>query len=607
MRGSASPRMPGCVSVVAVKRFFGGFFLGLLFAALALVILVVAAVRFGGSRTPSVAANSTLVLHLEGDLPEQPPIDLPIPFLAERQAPSIVETWKLLRNAAADTRIKAIVLEPRDLGIGWAKLEELRADIVNFKKSGKPVYAYLRGAGTREYYLATAADRIYMSPEDLLDVKGLRAELMFVKGTLDKIGVQMEFQHVGKYKDAPDMFTKTSSSPETREVINGVLDQFYGDLINTIAEGRKKHPTDIRAVIDRGPFLGKAALADGLVDSLNYEDQVFDQLKNQLKYDTEKIEGYDYGRVPAPSGVEGSTKIALLVGQGDITRGGTNDGPGADGITASGMIKLIRQVRDDDSIKGVILRVDSPGGDGIASDDILHEAKLLSMKKPTVISMSDLAASGGYFIAMTGDPVVAYRNTETGSIGVFFGKVNLRGLYDKIGMNREILKRGHFADIDTTTAPLNDEQRAKVQAEIEIFYKGFVERVAEGRKRKYEDMEALAQGRVWTGAQAKLNGLVDEIGGIDRAVEMVKQRAKIAASDKIKLVPYPPRRTWMQVLLDRDADLPSLDSWVDRRAEARMEAKLAELTGGLPLHSLLHGALAQGGILRLMPYRIDIR
>lgn len=593
--------------MVAVKRFLIGFLLGLLFAALGLVIVVVAAVRFGGGRTPSVAASSTLVLHLEGDLPEQAPIDLPIPFLAERQPPSIVETWKLLRNAAADKRIKAIVLEPRGLGIGWAKLEELRADIVNFKKSGKPVYAYLRGAGTREYYLATAADRIYMSPEDMLDVKGLRAELTFLKGTLDKIGVQMEFQHVGKYKDAPDMFTKAGSSPETREVLNAVLDQFYGDLITTIAEGRKKHPSDVRAVLDRGPFLGKAALADGLVDSLNYEDQVFEQLKDRLKNDTENIDDRDYARVPAPAGVEGSAKIALLVGQGDITRGATNDGPSSDGITTSGMIKLLRQVRDDDSIKGVILRVDSPGGDGIASDDILHEAKLLSKKKPMVISMSDLAASGGYFISMTGDPVVAYRNTETGSIGVFFGKVSLRGLYDKIGMNTEILKRGQFADIDTMTAPLNEVQRAKLQTEIEIFYKGFVERVAEARKRKYGEVEPLAQGRVWTGAQAKVNGLVDEIGGIDRAVELVKQRAKIPASDKIDLVPYPSRRTWMQVLLDREADLPSLESWADRKAEARMEAKLAALAGGLPLHSLLHGALARGGILRMMPYRIDIR
>jgi protease IV len=246
----------------------------------------------------------------------------------------------------------------------------------------------------------------------------------------------------------------------------------------------------------------------------------------------------------------------------------------------------------------VILRIDSPGGDGIASDDILHEAKLLSQKKPMVISMSDLAASGGYFIAMTGDPLIAYRNTETGSIGVFFGKINLHGLYDKLGVKKEIMKRGHFADIDTEYEPLNDEQRAKLRTEIEVFYKGFVQRVADGRKRKYDDVEPLAQGRVWTGAQAKQNGLVDEIGGIDRAIEMVKQKAHIAASEKVTLVAYPPRRNLLQVLMDRDTDLTSIESHM---VDSRIASKVKDLMGNLPL-----GALSQGGILRLMPYTITV-
>ncbi len=583
-----------------MKKFLLGFLIGILFVALTAVILVAAAVRFGGSRRPQVVANSALVLQLEGDLPEQSPVDFGIPFLQEQQPPTIAETWQMLRNAAADSRIQAVVLEPRGLSVGWAKLEELRTDILNFKKSGKPVYAFLRSAGTKEYYLASAADRVYMAPEDELDVKGLRAELMFVKGTLDKLGVQMEFEHVGKYKDAPDMFTKNESSPETREVINQVLDQFYGDFVNTIAEGRKKAPDAIRALIDQGPFVGKEALNGGLVDALVYEDEMYGLLKQQLKLsDMEKIAEHDYVRARVGNlGLDGSTKIALLVGQGDITRGATND-QGNEGITAAGMIRRIRQVRDDASIKGVILRIDSPGGDGIASDDILHEAKLLSQKKPMVISMSDLAASGGYFIAMTGDPLIAYRNTETGSIGVFFGKVNLHGLYDKLGIKKEIMKRGHFADIDTEYQPLNDEQRAKLRTEIEVFYRGFVQRVADGRKRKYDDVEPLAQGRVWTGAQAKQNGLVDEIGGIDRAIEMVKQKANIAASEKITLVAYPPRRNLLQVLLDRDTDLTSIESHM---VDSRIAAKVKDLVGNLPL-----GALSQGGILRLMPYSITVR
>jgi protease-4 len=583
-----------------MKKFLLGFLIGILFVGLAGVILVASAIRFGGNRRPQVVANSALVLQLEGDLPEQSPVDVPIPFLEGQQPPTVAETWQMLRNAAVDSRIRAIVLEPRGLSVGWAKLEELRADIVNFKKSGKPVYAFLRGAGTKEYYLATAADKVFMSPEDELDVKGLRADLIFLKGTLDKLGVEMEFEHVGKYKDAPDMFTKTGSSPETREVINQVLDQFFGDFVNTVAEGRKKPQDAVRALIDNGPFIGREALNGGLVDALVYEDQMYDQLRQQLKLSSlEKTADRSYVHAPAINlGLDGPTKIALVVGQGEISRGATNDS-GNNGITTAGMIRRLRQVRDDASIKGVILRIDSPGGDGIASDDILHEAKLLSQKKPTVISMSDLAASGGYFIAMTGDPVVAYRNTETGSIGVFFGKVNLRGLYDKIGIKKELMKRGRFADIDTEYAPLNDEQRAKLRTEIEVFYRGFVQRVADGRKRKYDDVEPLAQGRVWTGAQARKNGLVDEIGGIDRAIEVLKQKANIAATEKVTLVPYPPRRNLLQVLMDRDTDLTSIESGL---INSRIESRLREVLGELPL-----GVLSQGGILHRMPYVISIR
>src|SRR5882724_6434568 len=213
-----------------MKRFLLGVLVGLLVAGLLVVILIFAALRFGEHKVV-VADGSTLVLHLEGEVPEQAPVDLSLPFLQQQQSLTVFDNWMLLRKAAADTRIKALVFEPRVLRVGWAKLQEIHAEIVAFKKSGKPVYAYLRGAGSHEYYLATAADKVFMAPEDVLDVRGLHVELMFLKGTLDKVGVQMEFEHVGKYKDAPDMFTKTASSPETREVMNQILDQYFGDLV----------------------------------------------------------------------------------------------------------------------------------------------------------------------------------------------------------------------------------------------------------------------------------------------------------------------------------------------------------------------------------------
>jgi protease-4 len=402
----------------------------------------------------------------------------------------------------------------------------------------------------------------------------------------------MEFEHVGKYKDAPDEFTRTSPTPETIEVMNQILDQLYGSLVNTIAQGRNKSADQIRATLDDGPFVGKSAVENGMIDGLLYEDQVYGELKVRIKADIKRIGEQDYARAVA-TGNDGASKIAFIVGDGEITRGSTHDDVTDNGITATAMVRVLREVGDDSSIKGVILRIDSPGGDGIASDDILHAAKDLSSKKPMVISMGDLAASGGYFIAMTGDPIIAYPNTETGSIGVFFGKPVLKGLYDKIGVNKDTLKRGKFADIDTDTRPLNDEERAKLRREIEVFYRGFVERVAAGRKRPYDQMEALAQGRVWMGAQAKQNGLVDELGGLDRALELVKEKAKIPASEKVALVTYPPRRTVWDILFNRsdDADLESL---VARRARA--------LVGKLPVRSLIHG-----GIMELMPYSIEVK
>ena len=231
---------------------------------------------------------------------------------------------------------------------------------------------------------------------------------------------------------------------------------------------------------------------------------------------------------------------------------GDSDSPfGGEGfVSSAGMTRLLQQVSNDSSVRGVVVRIDSPGGDGFASDEIWREMGLLSKKKPVVISMSDLAASGGYYMAMTGDPVLAYPGTFTGSIGVFYGKADLHGLYDKIGVQKQILSRGRFADIDSDYTPLSDAARQKLHSSIEAFYQTFVQRVAAGRRRPASEIEPVAQGRVWLGSQAKANGLIDEFGGIDRAIEIVKQRAGIPASEKIRLAAYPPRRTILDQLFN---------------------------------------------------------
>jgi protease IV len=575
-----------------MKNFLIGLVVGILVSGLTLLIIVFAFVKLAGSfgdKPVTVADGSTLVLKLEGALPEKTPAEIPLPIFEAQTPMTVHEVWETFRRAAADSKIKGIIFEPRGVSIGWAKMQEVRDEILQFKKSGKPIITYLREPGAREYYLASATDRIIISPEDSLDVKGLRVEGVFIKNTLEKLGIQADVVHAGKYKDAGDLLTRTSMSPETKEVLDQILDQYYGNLVDTIAQGRKKSPDAVRALIDQGPFMAKDALANGLVDAFGYDDQAGEEMKGRLKQgELKKISGKAYLKSPAASGAA-AKRIAFIVGDGEITRGrgGSSDDQG---ITASAFIKLLKQVEDDSSIKGVILRVDSPGGEGTASDEILHAEKNLSKKKPMVISMSDLAASGGYYMAITGDPIIAYPNTLTGSIGVIYARMSLHGLYDKIGINKEVLKRGHYADLDSDYSPLNDDQRQKLAGQIDAFYRSFVGKVAEGRKKNFEQIEPLAQGRVWLGSQAKQNGLVDELGGLDRAVEMVRNKANIAATERITLVPYPAKRSVLDQIFNRSDE------------SAALEMKIEKALDHLPV-----SALARGGFLKLMPYSITVK
>lgn len=576
-----------------MRNFLIGLVVGVLLVGFTLLVLVFAAVRFAGSyanRPVSVAEGATLVLDLEGDVPERLPAEIPIPLLQSQRAMSLEEVWDTFRRASGDARVRGILFEPQGLNIGWAKMEEIHDEILNFRKSGKPVITFLRSPTAREYYVASATDKIFMSPEDSLDLKGLHAESMYFKQTLDKLGVKAEVIHAGKYKDAGDVLTQTSMSPETREVLNAVLDQYYGNLIATVAEGRKKQPDAVRALIDDGPFLARDALSASLIDSLGYEDQAVAEMQTRLKQsELRKISAKAYSK-GSNSAAPGGRRIALIVGEGTITAGTGNETADDESFTGTGFIKLLKQVENDSSIQGVIMRIDSPGGDAVASDLILHEAKNLSKKKPLVISMSDEAASGGYYVASTGDPILAYPNTLTGSIGVIFAKFTLHGLYDKIGIDEQLLSRGRYANIDSAYVPLTDAEREKLTTQIDAFYRGFVSRVAEGRKKPFDQIEPLAQGRVWLGAQAKDNGLVDQLGGLDRAIEVLKQKAHMSPSDRVTLVPYPGRRSVLEVLLSR----------ADPSAEVQM--RLEKILGKLP-----YDALLEQGFLKIMPYSISVR
>jgi protease-4 len=574
-----------------MAKFFLGVFIGIIVAVVGSLILLFAIGRVFASKQLTVAGNSVLVLALEGEIPEAAPVELPLPIGRAQASPTVRDLWTSLHQAAKDQRVKAVVLQPRGVAAGWAKLQEIRREIAVFKKSGKPVYAYLQSPGSREYYLASVADKVYLSPDDRVDVKGFLLEEMYFKNTLDKVGVQIEVDHIGKFKDAGDSLTKTAMSPETREVLNQVLDQIYNDFCATVGQSRRKTADEVKALVDAGPFLANQAKAAGLVDELGYEDQIYTDLKQKTGVkDLGKVGIKTYFRAAPGKG----DRIAVLVGEGDIVRGDPQEGFGnASMISSGGFARVVRQVRNDSSIKGVIVRVNSPGGDSVASDEILHELKLLSAAKPLAISMSDYAASGGYFISMTGDPVVSYPNTLTGSIGVLYIRPNLRGLLDKLGIQEDQISRGKLAGLDDTSSPLSDAGRQKLHESIEATYKSFVGKVAAARKKTYDQIEPLSQGRVWMGAQAKQNGLVDQLGGIDEAVEIVRKKAGLSATGETNLVMYPARRNLLEILSNATPE-----TWEEGLAESRVRA----IVPGLPSRALL-----TGGMLRLLPYTFNVR
>jgi protease IV len=570
-----------------MAKFFIGLVTGVAIVFLTLILLFFAALRFR-EKPPAIAANSALVLRLNGEIPEKAALELPDFLSGDKGSVTVPSIWQNLKKAASDSNITALVVEPEGVSAGWAKLEEIRSDIEEFRKSGKPVFAYLHTPSAREYYLALAADRIYMGPSDPLMLKGMRAEVMYFKKTLDKIGVNVEVEHAGKYKDFGDMFSRSDMSPETREVLSSVLDGLYGNLVTRIAAARKKSPEETRTVIDNGPFTATDALKAGLVDELRYEDQLWGELKDRLKSEPAKVSFEKYAKTAATTG---KSTIALVIGDGEIVRGNPGDnGSDERSLTSYGFNKLLKRVGNDSTVKGVIVRIDSPGGEVTASDDLWREMNLLSKKKPVVISMSDVAASGGYYMAMTGDPIVAYPETETGSIGVVFGKPNLHGLYDKLGVSKDAVQRGKHADIDSDYTPLTPEERAKLKDGIDESYREFVTKVATARKRPFSEIEPVAQGRVWLGSQAKDHGLVDELGGLDTAVAMVKKKAGIGAGETVTIVTYPERRTLLEMLMRKSTP------------EEMLETRVRQVVGRMPVRSWM-----RGGLLSIVPMRIEVR
>ena len=553
-----------------MKRWFWGFLTGVMVVFVLLVVVGVLSWRMQ-QRPPEVVPGTTLVLEIRGDVPEQSPTDA-LGYLLGPEGPlTFISLLRQVEKAETDPRITTILLKPSQLDMGWAKLQQLRRGLEHFQQRGKTISAILEVAGSREYFLASVASKIYFSPVGFLDLKGMRAEVMFFKDTLAKIGVEADLERIGAYKNFADQFTDNQMSDAFREVTNSLLDSVYGNFLATVAAARHRSADDMRALIEEnGPFDAEAALQLGLVDELQYEDQVL-KPKDKGAKPVPTIEVREYRRVPRQDeDARGSQRIALLYAVGEITTGDDDWDPLSSGKTlgAKTMVSVAESIAEDDSIKGVLVRIDSPGGDAFASENIWRSFMALREKKPIVFSMSDTAASGGYLIAMTGDPIVAEASTLTGSIGIVYGKLNLKGLYDKLGVRKEIIRRGPLSAMDSDYGSYTPQERARVQELMQDFYGKFLAHVAEARKMTPEEVDRVAQGRVWTGEQAHRHQLVDEIGGVPQALEILRKKAGISPEAGIELVEFPRRKSLLEIVVNRL-----------QQGEARLPAELGEWLG----------------------------
>ena len=551
-------------------------------------------------REPAVASNSTLVLKVGGDLSEVAPTNV-VGYFRASNTPTVRTYVENLRKAKVDSRISSVLLKPTGFDSPyWGKVQEIRDAIIDFRKSGKPVYAYLEYGGDREYYLASAADKVFLLPSSPLDLRGIATYQVFLRGTLDKIGAYPDMHHIGDYKTAVNQLTEKGYTRAHKEMDESLDRDLFDQLVRGLADGRKKSEADVRALIDQGPFLPEDALKAGLIDDVAYEDQVEDKLQKGGRL--RKIDGEDYARVGGGAfGLNRGPRIGVIYAAGTITSGRSGFDPlNGTALGSDTLIDAIREARRDSSLRAIVLRIDSPGGSAAASDAIWRElmvAKNERADRPIVASMSDLAASGGYYIAMPANVIVAQPSTLTGSIGIFGGKIVTGGTYEKLGAHIESTSIGRNAELDSPVRPFNPEELKKVQEQLQAFYDGFVEKVAQSRHTTPEKVDAIAQGRVWTGRQARENGLVDSLGGLDAAIAIAKQRAKLPADADVEIVVYPPPKSFYQLLTEQftgSTDQAAMGAW--------LSANLSK--GELDALRVMRGPLAmfrRGEPLALMP------
>ena len=525
--------------------------------ALALAFLALLSLLSGSGPNHGAAILSW---KLAGALPERAP-GAPFALLDDAPPLTLAEVYSALRAARRDPSLSTIAVTFGEPDFGLAKAEEVRRLLGAVRDAGKDLECYLETAGegsngTLVYFLATACSKISIAPAGELNLLGLYADGVFLRSTLDKLQIQPNFSSAGIYKSAIETYTRTDHSPAAEAAIGAVLDHHFELIVRAISERRKLSPARVLELIGGAPYSAADAVRLGLVDRVLFPDEFEQQYRATSGEDEVDLKTY-----ATQSAGSGGT-VAVVFAEGGIARGESGSGgfTGQATLGSDDFAETLRQVRDDASIDAVVLRVDSPGGSALASDLILRELDLLAQKKPLVASLSDVAASGGYYIVSHAPTIVAESSTITGSIGVFSGKLVTGGLERNVlGITRDPLKRGANSDLYSSAVPFSRAQARSIQAAVERTYETFLAHVATGRKLTRDEVHAVAQGRIWTGQDAERHKLVDHLGGLDRAIALALQAAKLPEETLPRLRYYPEPPSVFDLLMDQQQAMISLD------------------------------------------------
>lgn len=494
---------------------------------------------------------------------------LPQVYLFESENDTLHGLTSRLQQARRDAAVDGVIVRVGGLYAGWAKVQQLRRELARCRNAGKEVICLLEGADNLNYYLATAADRVVIAPADHLMVSGLRAEAIFARGLLDKLGIKADIVQAGKYKTAGEPLTRTGPSEAFRESVESLLQDYYEQLVEGIAGGRDIPPERVEQLLAEGPYTSQEALKAGLVDAVMFSDEQAEAL--QARRGRPVVVLRDYGERkgfggtgpgpmdlfrmllggPTPTPRPAGPTIAVLYAVGPVVlEADSNLGLGQQVISAREVRRIVRDLQTDGSVKAVVLRVDSPGGSALASDLIWRELRLLDGHKPVIASFSDTAASGGYYIAAGARRIVAEPGTLTGSIGVFGGKLVFADLLDKVGLSVAVFERGGSTTMGSLFTEFSERDRQKLLALLDDIYRRFLQRVAETRPDLDPDgVDAVAQGRVWTGQQAHANGLVDVLGDLETAIEEARREAGIPPEQNVTIRRLPEPRSVIEMLL----------------------------------------------------------